>query len=252
MPKALKYLGISMLAFAAIGIGTYCMLNEPEPDELTGEDADALAMKMLTAIGHSAWDSTHYLQWTFRNGNNYLWDKQRNLVRIVSKKELVLLNANDLSGLAWSDGELLKDEMADRALNRAWTSFCNDGFWVYAPFKVYDPGTVRSVVSLKDGTKGLKVTYMEGGVTPGDSYVWLLDETGRPRVWKLWVQIIPIGGLSFSWDNWVQLSTGAWLATDHRSAVLHVPISDLKGGRTLQELGAVEDPFAILPLRIVD
>lgn len=247
MLKALKYLGISVLVLAFVGVGVFLYFNEREPEGIARADADAMAVRMLAAINDSAWKSTRYVQWSFRNGNSYLWDKERNVVRVTSGKEVVLLDADDLSGLAWSDGHLLDGEKAHKALDHAWKSFCNDGFWVYAPFKVLDPGTVRSVVRLPDGTEGLKVTYMQGGVTPGDSYVWLLDETGRPKAWKLWVKIIPIGGLAFTWEDWVQIGTGAWLATNHRNALLNVPITDLKGARNLGELRIEEDPFAILP-----
>ncbi|MEZ4952350.1 MAG: hypothetical protein R2825_02080 [Saprospiraceae bacterium] len=35
--------------------------------------------------------------------------------------------------------------------------------------------------------------YKTGGVTPSDSYVWLLDENGQPTAWKMWVSITSIG-----------------------------------------------------------
>jgi hypothetical protein len=82
-----------------------------------------------------------------------------------------------------------------------------------APYKVRDPGTERKVVNTKMG-KGLLVTYTSGGVTPGDSYLWILDQNNRPVKWKMWVSIIPLGGLEFTWEDW-QKHEGAWFAPTH-------------------------------------
>jgi len=238
-----KVLAAISVALLLAGASAYFYFNETEPEGRVGDEADLMAQRMLTAINDSAWDATRYVQWSFRNGNHYLWDKEKNMVQVKWEETTVLLDANTVTGKVYNGTTLVTGADADDAVQQAWKSFCNDGFWVYAPFKVFDPGTVRSIVTLPDGTEGLKVTYMQGGVTPGDSYVWLLDESGRPKAWKLWVQIMPIGGVAFTWDNWVQLSTGAWIATQHHNALLDVPITDLKGATTLEELGIAEDVF---------
>ena len=93
--------------------------------------------------------------------------------------------------------------------------FNNDSFWLAAPFKAFDPGTERSIVNLKDGRKGLMVTYTSGGTTPGDTYVWILDENDRPTAIKMWVQILPLGGMEFTWENILTLPSGALIAQDH-------------------------------------
>ena len=33
-----------------------------------------------------------------------------------------------------------------------------------------------------------------GGVTPGDTYLWILDDSGRPVAWRVWVKILHIPG----------------------------------------------------------
>ena len=112
-------------------------------------------------------------------------------------------------------GVLLSGAAAAKAAKTAYAMFCNDGFWLTAPFKLTDPGARRTLVTLPDGRKGLKVTYDSGGVTPGDSFVWILDEKGIPSTFKMWVSILPIGGIEASWEQWVELPTGAKLSTFH-------------------------------------
>jgi len=106
-------------------------------------------------------------------------------------------------------------EKTDNLIKKSWDYFNNDSFWLSAPFKVFDNGTERSIVTLEDGRKGLMVTYVSGGTTPGDSYVWILGDDYKPVAIKMWVSIIPIGGIEFTWENYTQLSSGAWIAQDH-------------------------------------
>lgn len=218
-------------------------VSEPEPEGRPGVEADALARNMLAAMDVAGWDTTRYLHWVFRTGTRYVWDREHDRVLVVSEGDSVILNARTVTGRAYSSGIALKGDDLDKAVASAWRSFCNDGFWLYAPFKVFDPGTVRSIVTLEDGSEALKVTYMEGGVTPGDSYLWILDEHYRPKAWKMWVSIFPIGGVEFSWDGWQQLPTGAWLSTIHDSKVFTVDIREVRSGQTLEELGIASDPF---------
>ena len=125
---------------------------------------------------------------------------------------------------------------------KAWRLWINDSFWLNPITKVFDDGTMRSLATLKDGTEGLMISYSSGGVTPGDSYFWILNENYRPVAWKFWVSIIPIGGLRFTWDEWIQLSTGAWISTYH-DGIIGIRIADARGKATLEELTGVNDLF---------
>ena len=110
--------------------------------------------------------------------------------------------------------------------------------------KAFDPGTERSIVKLKDGREGLKVQYNTGGVTPGDSYVWFLDENGQPEAWKMWVSIIPLGGIENSWEGWQTLSTGAKISTTHTFlGKKREFLTGVKAGMNLSDFGLGEDPF---------
>ena len=91
-------------------------------------------------------------------------------------------------------------------------------------------------------------SYTSGGLTPGDSYLWVLDADGTPKAWRIWVNIIPVGGLEFSWDNWQTIPSGAKIATSHKLKTTGtlIPVANIKSAMSLEEYGLKEDPF--LPL----
>jgi hypothetical protein len=248
--KTLKWLaiaiGLILLALLIAGI----FMHESKPKGQPGAEADALANKMLTAINKPAWDSTKYVHWSFKDMHTFLWDKERDLVRVRwDEDNEVLLNTKTVSGNAYIKGIEVIGQKADDIVQSAWSYFCNDSFWLNAPAKAFDPGTSRSIVTNEDGTKGLLIRYDSGGVTPGDSYLWLLDESGLPQAYKMWVKIMPIGGVEASWEKWETISTGAKVATFHQLQGIGLDITDLKAGMTAESVGENDDPFKQLGVR---
>jgi len=137
------------------------------------------------------------------------------------------------------------EDPLDAALDTAWRRWINDSFWLNPVVKAFDEGVARSVARV-DGRDALLLQYRSGGVTPGDRYLWLLDENGLPRAWRMWVSIIPIGGLEASWEGWTRLSTGALVATRHQMGPKRMEIRDVAGAETLSALVSGADPFAAL------
>lgn len=215
MKKTLRIIGFIFLGFiVALGV-IYLVLNESLPEGESGPEADAMAERMMAALDKPAWDSTTTINWTFSGIHHYEWDKGEHVVRVRWDEHAVILNPKDNSGVV-ENGQNYSSTEVQALIQAALDYFNNDSFWLYAPFKAFDPGTERSIVTLKDGQKGLKVTYTQGGTTPGDSYVWSLDENNRPTSVKMWVSILPIGGLTFSWENYVRIGEGALIAQDHK------------------------------------
>jgi hypothetical protein len=100
-----------------------------------------------------------------------------------------------------------------------------------------------------DGQPALLIRYASGGVTPGDSYVWIPDESNRPRAWRLYVKVIPVKGLQSTWEGWITLPTGALISTEHKmlgGMATMVHIGNVAGASTLAELEPGNDPFAPL------
>jgi hypothetical protein len=251
MKKIFKVTGYVLLSLIILLVvllgGVYATYNEKMPVGVKGDKAEALGQKMMHAVNKTAWDSTHIIAWTSRSGNSYVWDKQRNLVQVSAKDSKVLLNVYKQSGKVWDkQSEVTDVEKASKSVQKAYKAFINDAFWLNPIVKIFDEGTSRSVVTLADGTEGLLVTYSSGGVTPGDSYLWLVDANGIPTAWKLWVGILPIGGLEFSWDNWLTLPTGAKIATGHtvKPASISTPITNVLSAPDLKTLGVAANLFA--------
>lgn len=247
IPKWLKWI-LGIIGVLILGLFILVKVSsESMPEGKTGPEADALANKVLKAIDKPAWDATGIVQWSFRGEHDFLWDKKRNLVKVNWADYEVLVTLDETTGKAYQNGKEITGEEGDKLVKQAWSYFCNDSFWLNAPAKVFDPGTERRVVDLPGGQKGLLITYTSGGVTPSDSYLWLLDQNGLPTSYKMWVSIIPIGGMEVSWANYKAIETGAKIATEHKGKIfgkeLNIGITNLKSATDLTTFGLSADPF---------
>ncbi len=216
--KLLKIIaGIVLLGLLAFAI-LYAIYNKPIPTGVEGQAADALAKKMLNAINNDVYKKTRYLEWSFAKGaHQYKWDKENGKVQIEWDAYTVNLNLNEPSKSdALENNSKLIGTAKTKSIEKATSYFNNDSFWLVAPFKVFDQGTKRSLVTLDDGTEGLLVTYTSGGTTPGDTYLWKLQPNGFPESYQMWVKIIPIGGLEASWDDWKVMENGLFLPVSHK------------------------------------
>ncbi|MEM9921175.1 MAG: hypothetical protein AAF990_23950 [Bacteroidota bacterium] len=244
LPRWLKWLLSLLGVLLILIIGSFLLFNESKPTGRTGPEADQLARKMLQAVDKAAWDTVGVIQWTFKGMHDFVWDKKRHWTIVEWDGQKVVLNINTIKGRAWKDGAELQGAAAEEMVRKAWEYWCNDSFWLNAPVKAFDPGTSRSIVDLEGGRQGLMVSYESGGVTPGDSYLWILDENALPTAWKMWVKIIPFGGLEFSWEDWTEIEGGAQIAQFHKSKILELDISNLKAASDLKAFGFEDDPFA--------
>jgi len=251
MKNFFKWVGIVLGIIIIIAVAVAVVIHEPLPEGESGEAADALAQKMLAAINDSAWQETEFVAWTFPGGHHYVWDKNRHWVEVKWGSNRVLLKINSKQGRVWrKDKEITEAEKKTSLLNQAWEYWVNDSFWLNAPAKVFDSGTKRYKIVTERGEKALLVTYEQGGATPGDSYMWILDENYLPESWKLWVKIIPIGGLTFTWEDWITLGTGAKIATLHKSGLISLRITNVKGATQIDKIKEGKDIFSPLETEI--
>ena len=204
--------------------------NEDLPTGIQGEKADALAYKMLDALDYEAYNETNYIEWTFKKRHHYNWDKANNICDVFWKDYKVTLNLNNLSkSKAFVHSFKTESSIAQPLINKAIKYFNNDSFWLVAPYKVFDKGVERRLVKTATNKDALLVTFTSGGSTPGDSFLWLLDDNGKPIAFKMWTSILPIDGLKATWSNWTTTESGAQLPTFHKLLVLGLEIDDVKG-----------------------
>lgn len=205
--------------------------NEDLPSGLQGQEADSLAYKMLDVLDYEAYKNTNYLEWTFKKVHHYKWHKSKGTCSVYWEDYKVDLNLkNNALNKATVHGFKIEGDLGEELINKAISYFNNDSFWLVAPYKVFDSGTERRLVDLEESNhKGLLITYNKGGTTPGDSYLWILDEKGMPTSFKMWTSILPFQGLKSSWSNWTTTESGAKLPTFHNILFLRIDITNIKG-----------------------
>lgn len=234
MKRVFKILLKTVLALFILFVATfgllYFMYNEPQPQGIEGPEAEALAQKMLKAIHYEAYTGTRYLEWSYAGGKHrYIWDKENGKVQVLWAAYKVHLDlAKPLSSDVFEDDVKILNASRTEIIKTATDYFNNDSFWLVAPFKIYDQGTSRTMVTLDNGSKGLLVTYSSGGTTPGDSYLWILNENGFPQSYRMWVKIIPIGGIEATWDDWKIMESGAFLPTSHQLGPVTLSMGKVK------------------------
>ncbi len=241
MKRVLKILGIVLAVFLLLVLVAGIITHKSKPESQKGEKAKALVAKMNLATNKTAYDTTRFVQWSFPRGHHFFWDKSNNHVEVRWADNRVLLDTKKVDGLAFANGTLTEGEQKKKLIDKAWSLFCNDSFWLAAHYKINDPGVTHGYVDL-DGYDGLMIEYSSGGVTPGDSYLWKLDKDGLPISYQMWVSIIPIGGLEFTWEEWTTTNSGAKFALNHVGP-FKIPLTNFKSGQTFEELGISPDLF---------
>ncbi|OSY89186.1 hypothetical protein WH52_00580 [Tenacibaculum holothuriorum] len=238
MKKVLKFLGF-LLLILIIGVAIFYFINnEKLPTGKQGTEADELANKMLSALNYEDYKNTEILEWSFRNEHHYRWIKRENIVIVKwdDKKVHLHLNNPERNFVQNSDSTIVKNP-EPKIFKQAQDYFNNDSFWLVAPYKVFDPGTERRIVK-HNNKDALLITYTSGGTTPGDSYLWILDDNYKPVSYKMWTKIIPIGGIEATWNHWKKTETGIQLPTQHTIPLfgLEIDMGDVKAMNTKADL----------------
>lgn len=246
--RALKWIAIAVAAAVIALLLAGIALHEPRPAAREGAEADALAQKIEEAVGLEAWERTGAVRWDHAGRTEHLWDRARGLARVRWDDVEVLYRIGTRRGRAWEDGREARGARRAALIDEADARWTNDAFWLNPLAKMRDPGVHRGVVPLEGGGRGLLVWYTTGGRTPGDAYLWITGDDGLPVAWKMWVSILPIGGVRTSWERWITLSTGAKVSTLHRAGPIAFELTGVRGAADVVSLEG-EDPFAALTAR---
>ena len=208
----------------------YLKYNEELPTGQQGTEADQLATSMLNVLNEEAYLNTDYLEWTFKGNHHYKWYKTDQTCEVSWDGMTVILDfGNPNNSKVFAGDQEYNGNEKQEYIHKAENYFNNDSFWLVAPYKVFDKGTERRIVTTKEDKKALLVTYTKGGSTPGDSYLWHLDENRKPKSFQMWVDILPIDGLEASWNHWTTTESGAKLPTNHKFLVFDLDMGEVKG-----------------------
>lgn len=239
--KWLKRLGIAALVLV-VGVVIFgFVVHEEIPRGESGPFADLLARKLMAKVAMDRWHATGALQWTMAGRNEHIWDKKRGFARVKWDDKEVLLRTSDRSGIAKVGGEVVEDQAL---LDEAYKRWVNDAFWLNPMATFFDEGVTRELIELENKNKALVVRYSSGGVTPGDTYVWYHDGRFLPVKWKMWVSLLPIGGIEVTWENYRTLQTGAMVSTKH-DWLLPFELEGVMAAKDVTTLLG-NDPFAAL------
>jgi hypothetical protein len=235
LPRLLGYLLIGLVGFVALLFAAMRLASEPVPAGTAGAAADELAHAIERAVHLDAWQRTGAVRFTFMGRHHHLWDKQNNLHRVTWGAHEVVLDLGTRRGCALVDGQAQTGEEKQRLLDKAYALWVNDSFWLNPLGKFFDDGVIRKLVKTPDYGDALLITFTANGLTPGDSYLWLLDAQARPVAWRMWTKI-PLGGAFTSWDKWLELPTGALISTRHKLLGLTFDLEDVAGSASLSGL----------------
>lgn len=128
----------------------------------------------------------------------HYWDKHAGISHVVGKKGDAKLKAiiklNEKTGDFWLDGKAVTDDKTKKELfGLAFSWWTNDSFWLVSPYKFFDQGVNLAAI---DGQ--LRTTFEGVGLTPGDAYLYQLNDKNKIKGWKFKLQSNNLGDFQFN------------------------------------------------------
>ncbi|MGB3542956.1 hypothetical protein [Rubrivirga sp.] len=200
--------------------------------------ADSLAFDITEGMGGlEAWDKMHGLEWEWavvRDSvelvrTRHVWDKHGDRVRVEwpggqDSMWVAVLSPSTFddaapTGQVALNGSVVSGPEAAERLTEANGRFINDGYWLYAPIKVLDPGVNREIDPTPMGDR-LALTFESVGLTPGDRY-WIDVDSGSRSMtgWSYVLEGSDEPESRWTWTDPVTLTTEAGPVTLARMKV---------------------------------
>ncbi len=211
--------------------------------------ADSVAHKAYDAMGGAAaFAALPVLRYNFgfdRGGertvrNKHLWNKHTGDYRMEytdgqDSSFVILFNVDTREGTVYLNGEAVADEENNARLERAYSSFINDSYWLVAPMKMMDPGVNRAMAtdSSDAETDVLHLSFEGVGLTPGDQYWMYVDKaSGQLNRWAFVLQGNPDApARAFDWTDYKTFETPAGpLSFSERKQSVGAPFALLTDG----------------------
>lgn len=153
-----------------------------------------LAVQMVDSMGgYDTWQEKRYLSWVFFGIRSWIWDKHTSDVRMHSRENdlTVLMNLDSREGRVFKNGkEVTNPDSIDKYLKVGYQSWANDSYWLFMPFKVFDPGVHLKYKGKEANPRGeeshvIRLSYDSVGVTPQNVYdVYIDPERKLVNAWK--------------------------------------------------------------------
>lgn len=153
-----------------------------------------LAVQVVDSMGgYDTWQEKRYLSWVFFGMRSWIWDKKTGDVRMHSRKDslTILMNLKTKEGKVFKGGEKITNpDSIDKYLKVGYRSWANDSYWLFMPFKLFDPGvklTYRGKASTPKGDQAhvIRLTFDSVGVTPQNQYdIYVDPERKLVTAWK--------------------------------------------------------------------
>jgi hypothetical protein len=185
------------------GFAALTLISEVPP-ALADEKADQVAKELIAALGgEAAWDKARQLSFDFvveREGTraaefHHVWDRYTGDYRLLGRDKsgapyAVYFNVNTRDGVGFSNSKAVEGDEKKKLLETAYGRFINDGYWLLAPWKVFDPGVHRDYDGEKAGPDGalcdvIRLSFDNVGLTPKDVYwLWITRDDRRMVQWQ--------------------------------------------------------------------
>ncbi len=209
----------SLITLLLLGLAA-CLAHQPRPRITESAQADALARKVMDAVGDPAWRRLKRVVFTFR-GKTYDWRVPQRTVWFGDAPERLIIDLK--SGTCRN--EHTDEPVSSTTCTYRKARWNNDSFWLHPFGKFFDPGAERSLCYIEEGAPPwLCVRFGQGGNTPGDLYAIEVGPDGRPSAWRMWVKILPVGGVHNTWADWKQHPGGVWFAQTRDFGLYTIPI----------------------------
>lgn len=200
--------------------------------------ADSLAFDITEGVGGlDVWEQMPGLEWEWavvRDSTElvrtrHVWDKKGDRARVewpggqdsvwVAVYSPSTFDEDAPVGEVALNGMAIRGPEAGERLSEANGRFINDGYWLFAPIKVLDPGVRRDLDATPMGDR-LALSFENVGLTPGDRY-WIEVEPAT-RSMTGWAYVLEGSGepeTRWSWTEPIELTTGAGTITLARMKV---------------------------------
>lgn len=193
--------------------------NPPSPGfNTTQSDSAAIVIAdqvMLAMGGRKAWDNTRFIEWNFFGRRDLLWDKEIGAVRITSPGDsmVYLVNLNDKSGRVFKDKtEITDPDDLKNKLERGYSIWVNDSYWLCMPFKLKDSGVTLNYLRTDTTLLGvpsdvLGMRFENVGVTPQNRYeVWVDKSDHLIKQWAYFSEASQDSASAiWPWDNYQKI-----------------------------------------------